>query len=498
MPRDTSKEHVPTYEVLVDGGELTQEHRDRIKEIRIVDHLRLPHVCTVSISFPQTEGIDTQPFRIGKPLEVRLGAREQQAPQVLFKGDVVSLEPVFGAGGCALTVNAYDRSHLLHRSRKVRVFQNQTATDVVKKVVGEQGLGFEGDSSGDPHDFLQQDNETDWDFIWRLAERCGFEFVVEDQKAYFRKPGRGGAVELEWPDTLSSFRPRMTAVQQVNAVSVFAHDPMTKSAIEAQATTPEQIAQIGIDRASVAGAFPEAEMHVATEPVKSMAEGTALAQALLDKLAIGNGGPPAPDFAAQLVLGVVTNNNDPEDLGRVRVQYPALSSETEGAWARVATASAGKERGLLMLPVVGEEVLVGFEHGDTTRPYVLGSLFNGNDTPGDDLLHDKDGSFVVHSDKHIRTQAKETYTIRADGDLIIEVGGKETRKIEGDWTNETTGKSTLTATQAMSLEGQSMSVKGKADVTIEATASLTLKCSGSQIQISAAGVTISGPMISLG
>ena len=87
------------------------------------------------------------------------------------------------------------------------MFQNQTATDVVKKVVGEQGLAFEGDSSGDPHDFIQQDNETDWDFIWRLAERCGFEFVVEDQKAYFRKPGRAGAVELEWPKTLSSLPP---------------------------------------------------------------------------------------------------------------------------------------------------------------------------------------------------------------------------------------------------------------------------------------------------
>ena len=224
-------------------------------------------------------------------------------------------------------------------------------------------------------------------------------------------------------------------------------------------------------------------MHVATEPVKSMAEGTALAQALLDKLAngyisaegTGPGNPkiksgvmvdvkgvgtlvqrqlprrdldapaarrrrvrhdvrqraephdprrdrqrrpaPHPTSARQLVLGVVTNNNDPEDMGRVRVQYPALSSDTEGAWARVATASAGKERGLLMLPVVGEEVLVGFEHGDTTRPYVLGSLFNGSDTPGDDLLHDKDGSFVVLSDKHIQTQAKETYTIKADGDL---------------------------------------------------------------------------------
>ena len=51
----------------------------------------------------------------------------------------------------------------------------------------------------------------------------------------------------------------------------------------------------------------------------------------------------------------------------------------------------------MMLPVVGEEVLVGFEHGDTTRPYVLGSLFNGVDVPGDDLTQNQDGSFAVLS-----------------------------------------------------------------------------------------------------
>ena len=67
-------------------------------------------------------------------------------------------------------MRSYDRAHLLHRSRKVRVFQNQTATDIVKKVVAENGLRFEGDASGDPHDYIGQDNETDWDFIWRLAE----------------------------------------------------------------------------------------------------------------------------------------------------------------------------------------------------------------------------------------------------------------------------------------------------------------------------------------
>jgi phage protein D len=563
MPRDTSREHVPTYEILVDGGELAQEHRDRIKEIRVVDHLRLPDVCMVSVQFPKAEGIDSQPFEIGKKIEVRLGAREREAPETLFKGDVVSLEPVFGAGGCSLTVNAYDRAHLLNRSRKVRVFQNQTATDIVKKVVSEAGLAFEGESSGEPYDFMQQDNETDWDFIWRLAERCGFEFVVDDTKAFFRKPGHGGSVDLEWPKTLSSFRPRMTAVQQVNTVSVFSHDPKTKQAIEVEAGEPEQIARIGIERADVAGAFAEAKLHVATEPVKTTGEATTLAQALLDKLAngyiaaegagpgnprvkagvmvnvkgvgssfsgtyrvatsthvlrggssymmqfanspshtilgaVGSAGPSQPDFGGQLVLGVVTNNNDPESMGRVRVQFPALGKDTESAWARVATTSAGKERGLLMLPVVGEEVLVGFEHDDTTRPYVLGSVFNGTDTPGTDLLHDHDGSFVVRSDTEIHSESKKAYTVKSGGPLTVTIADKVEEKYDRDWTNKTNGKTSLTAQQPFSIEGQSVSVKGKTEVTVEGSMSLTLKCGPSEIQLSPAGVKISGPIINIG
>jgi phage protein D/phage baseplate assembly protein gpV len=559
----TSREHVATYEVLVDGGELAQEHRDRIKEIRVVDYLRLPDVCTISISFPKADGIDSQPFTIGKQIEVRLGAREEQAPQTLFKGDVVSLDPVFGAGGCALTVRAYDRAHLLHRSRKVNTFQNQTATDVVEKIVQENGLTFEGDPSGEPYELLQQDNETDWDFIWRLAERCGFEFVVEDRLARFRKPGGAAAVELEWPDSLTSFHPRMTAVQQVGTVSVFAHDPQTKQTIMASADRPEQITEIGIAREQVVEAFDGADIHVATEPVKSMEEGNAVAQALLDKLAngyiaaegaapgnprikagamvnvkgvgtsfsgtyrvatsthllrggssyvtqfansptntvlgaVGNGAPAQPQFGAHLVLGIVTNTNDPLDMGRVRVNYPALGSEIEGAWARIATAAAGKERGMLMLPMVGEEVLVGFEHGDTTRPYVLGSLFNGVDVPGEALIHDRDGSFVVRSDAEIHLESKGKHTLRAQGPLAVAVGGDVEERFQRDWTNKAKGTVSLTAERPFSIEGQSVTVKGKTDVTIESTATLTLKCGASEIQLSAAGVKISGPIINLG
>jgi phage protein D/phage baseplate assembly protein gpV len=543
-----AEKHVPSYDLLVDGQDLAREQKDRVTEIRVVDHLRLPDACTVRVTYPRGDGVDTMPFTVGKSLEVRLGAKEALMPITLFKGTVVTIEVDFGSGGCSVVVRAYDRSHGLHRARHTRTFQNQTSSDIVQRLVSAEGLNADCESSGEPHEHLHQDNETDWDFIWRLADRIGFEFVVDDQTAHFRKPAPEGGVALEYPSTLRSFRPRLTAVQQVQEVTLRTLDPKTKSAIESTADTPNQIAQIGIDRATIAAALEgEAGVHVSTEPVKSKAEADALTQALLDRLANGYiaaegvapGNPKiragaqidvsgvgtkfsgkyriatsthilrgsgyettfanspshtilgaigandtGPRFGAQLVLGVVTNNDDPDDLGRVKVSLPALGADIESAWARVATPGAGQERGLLMLPVVGDEVLVGFEHGDTTRPYVLGNLFNGVAPPGSDLVGKKDGSFGVRSDHQVLLQSAEDFTIKTDGALTVQVGQKGmTVSSDGDASQEV---------------GGTLSITGRRDVTIEGTMTLTLKCGASQIQLSSSGVTISGPTVNLG
>jgi uncharacterized protein involved in type VI secretion and phage assembly len=208
------------------------------------------------------------------------------------------------------------------------------------------------------------------------------------------------------------------------------------------------------------------------------------------------GGPP--EFGSQLVLGVVTNNSDEQHLGRVRVRYPALGPDAEGAWARIATLSAGNERGVLMLPVVGEEVLVAFEHGDTTRPYVLGSLFNGQDTPGNDLLQGEDGSFALKSDTQIYTESKKDYTIKSAGKLVVQAEDDVQEKYQKDWKADITGSATLKASQPFEIDGQNITLNGQAQVSIQGNSTLTISCGGSQIQLTSSGVQISGPMITLG
>ncbi|MBA4142867.1 MAG: phage tail protein [Nitrosospira sp.] len=80
-----------------------------------------------------------------------------------------------------------------------------------------------------------------------------------------------------------------------------------------------------------------------------------------------------------IVVGIVTNNQDPDNMHRVKVRFPWLSPDEDSNWARVATPMAGNGRGIYFLPEVDDEVLVAFEHGSIEHPYVVGSLWNGKD-----------------------------------------------------------------------------------------------------------------------
>ncbi|MEH2306467.1 VgrG-related protein [Nostoc sp.] len=82
-----------------------------------------------------------------------------------------------------------------------------------------------------------------------------------------------------------------------------------------------------------------------------------------------------------LLVGIVTDNKDPEKMGRVKVKFPTLTEEHTSDWARVVAVGAGPNRGFDCLPEVNDEVLVGFEHGDIHRPYVIGGVWNGKDAP---------------------------------------------------------------------------------------------------------------------
>jgi hypothetical protein len=96
-------------------------------------------------------------------------------------------------------------------------------------------------------------------------------------------------------------------------------------------------------------------------------------------LGLASGGDrPAPALVEGVACGIVSNVNDPQGKGRVKVTLPWLSPRFESDWGSVVQFGAGKRSGAMFLPEVGDEVLVAFEFGDPRRPYVLGGIVNNN------------------------------------------------------------------------------------------------------------------------
>jgi len=111
----------------------------------------------------------------------------------------------------------------------------------------------------------------------------------------------------------------------------------------------------------------------------------------------------------------VTDNEDPNGLGRIRVQFDwqaQLDSDMMTPWLRMAQPYAGGGKGFSFIPEIGEEVMIDFEGGNAERPYVKGTLYNG--------VEDVDSAWVANSNSHnqvkaIRTRNGHTIEIHDEG-----------------------------------------------------------------------------------
>ncbi len=183
-----------------------------------------------------------------------------------------------------------------------------------------------------------------------------------------------------------------------------------------------------------------------------------------------------------LVIGIVTDNQDPENLGRVKVKYPWLSAEHTSYWARVVSVGAGITRGVQFLPEVNDEVLVGFEQGNIHYPYVLGGLWNGRDKPPKPnseivqngkvqqrIILSRTGHTIILDDKDgaggitIKDRANNFIKLEtAENALIIETQGNITVKTSGgNIAMEAQGNMSLKAQGSVDIEGSGpVNVKG--------------------------------------
>ncbi len=228
-----------------------------------------------------------------------------------------------------------------------------------------------------------------------------------------------------------------------------------------------------------------------------------------------------------------------DKFGRVKILFHwdryATADENSSCWVRVAQVWAGKGWGGLMIPRIGQEVIVDFLEGDPDQPIITGRVYNADCMPPYTLpdqatmvtlksnsskggggfneirLEDKKGSeqLFIHAEKDQDLRVKhDTYEWvgnerhlivvtdqfeQVDGDKHLTVAGDQNEKVDG----------TVSLKAGMDLQqkvgtkygldaGQEVHIKGGMNVVIEAGMSVTLKAGGGFIVVGPAGVTISG------
>jgi phage baseplate assembly protein gpV len=417
-----------------------------------------------------------------------------------------------------------------------------------------------------------QMGQSNWDFLWQMAARIGYEVFFHDGKLHFIEPqtSPGDTISLQWGKELLSFHARMTASHQVSSVKVRGWDSKQQKEIIGQAATSSLYPSVGESRNGKAiadAAFSATDLDVVDLPVVDQSEANALAQAVFDGTAgeflqaegtttfgiasllprclvdIGSvgtkfggtyfvtstvhrfngidgyttsfsvsgtrpgslygmiaGDSPVPPVRRieGVVPAKVTNNNDPDGIGRVKVSFPWMGESIESNWVRIASPDAGNERGFHFTPEIDDEVLISFEFGDVQRPYVIGSLWSAKQKPPQPTsdavangkvnvrmiktraghiikLDDTSGSekieIIDRTGKNtiVIDSSANTLDINVDADITITPGGKCTIKATGDISIESSGNIAmkaggnfdLEATGNMTIKGMQLSAEGQ-------------------------------------
>lgn len=240
-------------------------------------------------------------------------------------------------------------------------------------------------------------------------------------------------------------------------------------------------------------------------------------------------GRAAPDPGLRvtgLVVGVVTDNKDPDEYGRVKVKYPGLNGEVESDWARVVSLGAGPSRGAVFQPEVNDEVLVGFEFGDSRRAVVIGGLYSPNNALPEAQKVLGDGTVdyrrITSRKKHVveladgtdsATQhvllqlgtAEHKLRLGADAFLIEMASGKPLTIKAGDSKFEITNSGdinieaaniSIKATAKLALEGATVEIKGQSQAELQA-AIVSVKANGTASIDGGGALTLKGGMVQI-
>ena len=457
---------------------------------------------------------------ISKEVSISMGKNK-------FKGIITEISIQEHSGSHSFQVSGYSTTILLDDAPRSTSYYKQNLDQIVKKTCADSGITNQNnpDNSGEQH-YIAQYNETDFEFIKRLAIRFGEWFYYDGQKLFFGNTQNSNITAHNGTDVL---RLMFQANLQANKFAYSGTDAFKGeklSADMASLKSGEGFAKTSIDKsktlfsrkdskrtAHVVNTINKTQLDLMKEldakaatsrslTVSGQSSVAELKPGYRFKIDIGGNSPEyiilsvnhysshagnySNNFTAvpskvevppytdphiirkcEMQPAIVKDNKDKDKLDRIKVKF-AWSDNSP--WMRILTPHSGKDKGWHFIPEIGEDVMVDFEGGDVDKPFVLGSLYTGaaKSGLGDDnndikSLKTRSGNTVILNDKEGSITIKDP-----KGSVLI---------LKGDETIQLSSKSKIT------ISSTNIDIKASKNINIEAGESLSIK-SGKEMKLS--------------
>jgi phage protein D len=229
----------------------------------------------------------------GAEIDVCMGYGDAKSTPIAVSGMITEITTNFPDGGSPeLSVAGYDHGFALTIGKNSRTWTKAKDSDAAHEIASFNNLNAIIEATKEQHPQIEQNQESDWEFLKKLADRNHFELFVDERKTLHFAPPNDKAtaiVRLDYKEGLLSFKPEANLAGQIAQVEVYGWNPKTKKEIVGKATAGEESGLTGKSAGQRLNAFVRDPSKKPTlrlrQPVFTQAEADSRAKAALNEKA---------------------------------------------------------------------------------------------------------------------------------------------------------------------------------------------------------------------
>lgn len=423
---------VPHLTIKIDGADLNAEIVQTIETIYVKQILSMPSQCEILIPEAHASVSTEIHTKVGSLIQLNVKEHDKS----LFYGQITAVEFIYDAAKTpTLCIRAYDLLHQLRKRQPVRTHSHVNLNQLARDLTQDMGFTVQGGEATPSIPRLFQYNQSDLQLLHEFGESCGHYFFLNAKQLQITTLGEGVGNELlTLGENLLEVRFSINAETVTGSVTatgwnmqrstphirkVQEPELVTNSKIRVESSDfstdgqrtlvdhniqddnqAEMVAQKALDRSfvqqvtlwgvtegnpvltpgssvNIAGVAMHLEgQYILTEvthiidPVKGFISEIKTTPPLIEK----------SKARKNATIGVVSQVDDPESLGRIKVILPTYN-DIETEWLEVVSLGAGANKGQLILPDIDDNVLLLFVNGEIAQAVVLGGVYGENELP---------------------------------------------------------------------------------------------------------------------